>query len=870
MHFKKLTIRNYRGVDEASVNFADTGITLVHGPNEAGKSSLAEAITTLFKHKASTTKVKSIKPVDKDAGPSVELEAVSGPYHFTYAKQFLKRSSTHLTLHLPSTENFTGDQAHERVEAILKETLRKELWDALFSQKKDVDLLQAEGNAALMRSLDNAAGGGGGDDPSEGIYERVKEYYHRYFYKTNREHSEIAGSKKRLEQATATVAELEESLRRLDEKTERSAALRKERATVASDVATAIKNRGDKQRVVDELTELKKAMDTAKQALATATAEAAASAAAWRERKGLVDAVEAATQDLKAAEEAVAGGGELEPLEEALKTAEETLRKAETAKKDADAVAALARRDCDYLRDVKTLADLQASAARLKAACHDADEAQKELDDNPVTQSAIRSLRSVGAEVARLESLLTRDAPRVLLTGLGEVEVTVDGETLRLGDAEQREYSVAENLAVIIPNALRIEVGSGSAVEKERNNLADVARRLEKLLRAAGCASVDEAEARAERRTSAEATLAEARRRIGNEPPQAELVERIHGMDTALRRYVDARGGLAPLPETFDSAVQARTPAESAMLSADEALTAARAGEKAARQRRDAAVAAGREAGLRREMAEKALAAARVMLDRAREGATDSEIEADREAKVAALTTAQGNAETTENAWKMRDPEGEEDQLRKLRQCVGDLEELLKKIEGDQRDLAGELRALGEAGLSESLDNARVAQEEAKLALDSLLAKANAAKMLYETMTAARDRIRQNYQQPLKTMLEELGRDVFGDGFRVGINEALALETRTVDGVTVPFESLSGGAKEQLILLYRAACAILVSENEGMPLILDDVLGHSDSERLQLVGKALETAAERCQIIIFTCMPDRYAGLRGATTVGLR
>ncbi len=869
MRFKKLTIRNYRGVDEETVAFAETGITLVHGPNETGKSSLAEAIATLFKHKSSTTRVKNIKPVDKDAGPSIELEATSGDYHFTYAKRFLKKHATTLTVHRPSAENLTGDQAHERVEAILKATLRKELWDALFSQKKDVDLLAAEGNAALMRSLDAAADGDGGDDPSEGIYERVREYYHRYFYKVNRDHSEIAAAKKRLEQAAARVAEVEEAVRRLDDKTARSAALRCERLEVASELAEARKNLAEKERVVAELADLKKAVDAARLSLTVATAEAGSAAAAARERKSLVDAVETAAHDVDRAAQAVTDSGEFATLDAALKAAEDALRNAESARKNADERAALARRDCEYLRDVATLADLQAVASRLQAARHDADAAQTELDDNPVTQAAIRALRDAHALVEKLEAILSRDAPRVVLTGLGEVEATVNGEAVRLAASEQREYQVDETFEMALPNALRVEVRSGSAVESERKNRALAAKRLQKLLRDAGCATLDEAEARAERRKNAETALAEARRRIGDEPPEADLRERIHGMETALARYVDARGDIAPLPETFDFAVQARSHAESALLSADEALSAARSAETTARQRRDAALAAGREAGLRRELAEKTLAAATDALNRARDEATDDEIAAAADAKAAALAKARDHAEQTESAWKNRDPEGEARQLESLRRRVGELADRLTGIDREQSGLAGELRALGEAGLSETLGSARVEADEARLALESLQAKANAAKMLYETMTAARDRIRHDYQQPLKTMLEELGRDVFGPGFQVGISDALAIETRTVDGVTVPYADLSSGAKEQLLLLYRAACAIMVSEEEGMPILLDDVLGHSDSERLRLVGKALETAAERCQVVIFTCMPDRYAGLRGVTTVGL-
>ena len=86
MKYKRLRITNYRGVDSSEIDFESRGLTLVQGPNEAGKTSLSEAIGILFEHpdNASNKNVKAIRPVHRDAGPEIELEAESGPYKFTY------------------------------------------------------------------------------------------------------------------------------------------------------------------------------------------------------------------------------------------------------------------------------------------------------------------------------------------------------------------------------------------------------------------------------------------------------------------------------------------------------------------------------------------------------------------------------------------------------------------------------------------------------------------------------------------------------------------------------------------------------------------------------------------------------------------
>ena len=66
-----------------------------------------------------------IAPVHRDVGPEIELEAESGPYVFTYSKRFIKKPETKLTITKPKPENLTGRDAHDRAEAILKETPRR-------------------------------------------------------------------------------------------------------------------------------------------------------------------------------------------------------------------------------------------------------------------------------------------------------------------------------------------------------------------------------------------------------------------------------------------------------------------------------------------------------------------------------------------------------------------------------------------------------------------------------------------------------------------------------------------------------------------------------------------------------------------------
>ena len=48
MRIRRIAIRNFRGVEACDVHFPPRGVTIIEGPNEVGKSSLAEALELLF------------------------------------------------------------------------------------------------------------------------------------------------------------------------------------------------------------------------------------------------------------------------------------------------------------------------------------------------------------------------------------------------------------------------------------------------------------------------------------------------------------------------------------------------------------------------------------------------------------------------------------------------------------------------------------------------------------------------------------------------------------------------------------------------------------------------------------------------------
>jgi uncharacterized protein YhaN len=136
-------------------------------------------------------------------------------------------------------------------------------------------------------------------------------------------------------------------------------------------------------------------------------------------------------------------------------------------------------------------------------------------------------------------------------------------------------------------------------------------------------------------------------------------------------------------------------------------------------------------------------------------------------------------------------------------------------------------------------------------------------------MIRHRDNARARYVQPYRAELERLGRVVFGESFAVEVNAALTICSRSLDGCTVPYESLSGGAREQLGILARLAGAALVAKEDTVPVMIDDALGFTDPDRLARMAAVFDTVGDRGQVIVLTCTPGRYDGIAEAEVIEL-
>src|SRR5690606_21025488 len=113
------------------------------------------------------------------------------PYAFRYRKRFLRQPITELQLHQPRPEQLTGRAAHDRVQAILRETVDVALWKALrVSQGDLVGQAKLGRQTSLSQALDRAAGEAPAGDEEHTLFDAAHAEYLRFWTETGRRKQE--------------------------------------------------------------------------------------------------------------------------------------------------------------------------------------------------------------------------------------------------------------------------------------------------------------------------------------------------------------------------------------------------------------------------------------------------------------------------------------------------------------------------------------------------------------------------------------------------------------------------------------------------------------------------------------------------------
>ena len=875
MKIHRLKLTNFAGVAERALCFEPSGVTVVEGPNEVGKTSLIQAIDLIFRYPDSSqaTPVLAVKPVDRDVGAEVEVEFTTGPYHLVYRKRWHRSPVTELTVLAPHRQQFTGRSAHDRVDAILDETMDRELWSALRVQQGE-SITQADlAGTRLMAALDAAAAGALGEKDENDLFERARQEHERYFTAGGRPRGEWQQVQEELASAQREAQHLEQAFKALEEDTRHVERLQTRRAELEQ----------HQKQLVPRIEELEASWEALESRRREVELEAARLAAAEervrraeRDQKERLDLV----REVRERE------GRLVELEAAVSRAREALAAAQAAHRAAlDRARGLTERlvaqqarlqraqaDLERHRDRRDLEALKLTRERIRVVQAELRDADARVQASRVTDEDLAELERLHEAALTLSGSLAGSAPVVEVEALAAVDLTLGGVALRLAPGESVHRSVTDALELVLPDRLRVRVSAPLDVTELALRAAAAHDSEARRCQALGVADIQAARAEAEARRDAQRRLARARADL---TPLLEgltleaLEDRIERLSRQLHEQDLERPAHETPPPTLELAQAARQTAQTdleAVEGESRALEAVVAEcSQAHREAAEGAARAEAQALGAHEDVERAGSA----LAGARAQRPDEELERlAAEARLEAARMGQG-LEAARAALEAQNPEQTRLLLENARAAQERGQKELYQLDMELATLRERLRIQGEAGLFDQLAQARSALEEVEHRHAALERRAQAARRLYATLGRHRDAARQRYVRPFQERVEQLGRMVYGPDFAVELDENLAIVRRHLSGRTVPYASLSTGAREQLSLLARLACAGMIGGEAGVPVILDDALGNTDPSRLERMGAVLNHAGEQGQIIILTCVPDRYQWVGRARVVRL-
>ena len=285
-----MQLRNYRGVVKSDVSFSQNGVTIVEGPNDVGKTAISEGLQLAIDlpDSSKSAQVKAVQPVGRDEGPEVEISLSSGNYELVYRKRWLRQPETTLEVTLPQSENLTGREAHDRLQAILAETLDEELWRALRIEQGTELMLPSFGLPSMGRALDRAAGGDVATDREETLWTRIGDEYDKYWTATGQVKVERKSSGERVQEAQDRVAKLTGQLQDIESDAAQMSRLIDESARLSETMKECEKSERELEQRWNAMDRLRLEVERLDAIHSAAVAQRDGASSQWQRRQNLI------------------------------------------------------------------------------------------------------------------------------------------------------------------------------------------------------------------------------------------------------------------------------------------------------------------------------------------------------------------------------------------------------------------------------------------------------------------------------------------------------------------------------------------------------------------------------------------------------
>ncbi|MBK5930147.1 AAA family ATPase [Halochromatium salexigens] len=901
MQLKRLRVAQLRRFQQP-LELADLapGINLITGPNESGKSTLVRAIRAAFFERHRSSSVTDLQPHgDSSAAPEVELEFCWQDQAWHLNKRFLARKRCDLRIDrlasaasTEASEALNGDEAEERLAELLgfshpgRGASKAEHWGIpgllWIEQGAGHELREAVAHAG--NHLHSALGGELGElgevasSSGDAILQAVDTQKKALLTATGRPHGDYKTQQQALEEQRRELTELDARITAYRDQVDRLATLRQQHAEDQRDKPwEALRaQQHAAQAQLDQVEQLQQVQRHDEQQRGPLQ----------RQLDLLRDQLDGFEQQRKTLEQRQVAEQKARDQLAALSAREpalaEALAQAQAAYQAARARLQQAQRQQRRDSLQQTLAQL---AQQLKALDHSLTQARKvqaelleqrqQLQRDQIDPHLLEELRH--AEQARSELEIRRQgiATRVRFELRPGQQLTLGNTTL----ADSGEELLLEPAELLIPETGRLQIIPGgedlSALAREHQRLSE---RISALRAQLKVADLIEAEARAASEQTLTAKIQANQALLSSLAPEG--IELLAQQQQALRQQQATLG--AELEATSESltkkpADHTRSATPNQALDADSALdpNQAEAQLETAHQALDLAEKAQKDHQLALTTAQSEARSSANERQRLQAELEAPERQTQLHSLNQALTDALAEQQILAQRIEARQQQIEAARPEILKQDVGRFASSAEQSESAARArelelnrLESHLEALSAEGLEEQRAECQLACEQLERAVHELERRAKALSLLQTLLRQQRQALTQRLQAPLQTHINRYLSLLFPHA-GLSVDEQLIPHqiTRTGNAGTEHelIDSLSFGAREQLGLISRFAYADLLQQ-AGQPtlIILDDALVHSDSHRLAQMKRILFDAAQRHQVLLFTCHPEHWRDLGAA------
>ena len=204
-------------------------------------------------------------------------------------------------------------------------------------------------------------------------------------------------------------------------------------------------------------------------------------------------------------------------------------------------------------------------------------------------------------------------------------------------------------------------------------------------------------------------------------------------------------------------------------------------------------------------------------------------------------------------------------------QTMGSLEMLEEELEKVRDALATVKAELAAMESSESYSNSLYQYEMEKEQLERMAREWSVLKTAKEMLSETKRDYRDKYLTRVIEVTTKYFREITGNIYTTvyAPTENSPFQVETSQHIRYTVNELSQGTIDQLYISLRLAISEIMSDDNGLPFIIDDAFVHFDAIRTERMLEILNQTAKKQQVIFFTCKKEIAENISGMKRIDL-